>query len=287
MRHIPTESGAPTRVRTGGCAAGPGARSRCGSRRGRHVGRRRRRRRRRGDVTRCNFPHSRLRRRLLMAADPTGGYWTANPAGAVTPHGSASSFGSPALSGLQLSRPIVGMAATPDGRGYWLVASDGGIFNYGDATFYGSTGAIHLNKPIVGMAATPDGQRLLARRLRRRHLQLRRRHVLRLHRRHPPQQAHRRHGRHPRRQRLLARRLRRRHLQLRRRRLLRLDRRHPPQPADRRHGARRPTAPGYWLVAFDGGVFTFGDAGYYGSTAWQGRVRPRAHRRPARPRLRA
>ena len=55
------------------------------------------------------------------------------------------------------------------------MASDGGIFSYGDATFYGSTGAIHLNKPIVGMAATPDGERLLAGRLRRRHLQLRRR----------------------------------------------------------------------------------------------------------------
>ena len=31
------------------------------------------------------------------------------------------------------------MAATPDGGGYWLVASDGGIFNYGDAGFFGST----------------------------------------------------------------------------------------------------------------------------------------------------
>ena len=50
------------------------------------------------------------------------------------------------------------MAATPDGKGYWLVASDGGIFSFGDATFYGSTGAIALNKPIVGMAATPDGK---------------------------------------------------------------------------------------------------------------------------------
>jgi hypothetical protein len=35
------------------------------------------------------------------------------------------------------------------------VASDGGIFNYGDAGFYGSAGAIHLNQPIVGMAAGP------------------------------------------------------------------------------------------------------------------------------------
>jgi hypothetical protein len=49
------------------------------------------------------------------------------------------------------------MASTPDGRGYWLVASDGGIFTYGDAAFYGSTGSIHLNQPIVGMAPTPDG----------------------------------------------------------------------------------------------------------------------------------
>src|ERR1700735_492688 len=49
------------------------------------------------------------------------------------------------------------MAAPPDGLGYWLVASDGGIFSFGDAQFFGSTGAIHLNKPIVSMAATPDG----------------------------------------------------------------------------------------------------------------------------------
>ena len=49
------------------------------------------------------------------------------------------------------------MAATPDGHGYWLVASDGGIFSYGDAAFYGSTGNLTLNEPIVGMAAAPDG----------------------------------------------------------------------------------------------------------------------------------
>jgi hypothetical protein len=35
---------------------------------------------------------------------------------------------------------------------YWLVASDGGVFSFGGAPFYGSTGNIHLNKPIVGMA---------------------------------------------------------------------------------------------------------------------------------------
>ena len=89
-----------------------------------------------------------------MAADPTGGYWT----GSVTAHGGAPTFGSPALSAIQLTQPIVGMAATTDGQGYWLVASDGGVFSYGDAKFYGSTGAIQLNRPIVGMAATPDGK---------------------------------------------------------------------------------------------------------------------------------
>ena len=34
------------------------------------------------------------------------------------------------------------MAATPDGGGYWLVASDGGVFSYGDAGFYGSAGGM-------------------------------------------------------------------------------------------------------------------------------------------------
>jgi hypothetical protein len=54
--------------------------------------------------------------------------------------------------------PAVGMAATPDGKGYWEVASDGGIFTYGDATFAGSVGGQRLNAPVVGMAATPDGK---------------------------------------------------------------------------------------------------------------------------------
>ncbi len=41
-------------------------------------------------------------------------------------------------------------------NGYYEVASDGGIFNYGNLAFCGSTGAITLNQPIVGMASTPD-----------------------------------------------------------------------------------------------------------------------------------
>jgi aspartate 1-decarboxylase len=44
----------------------------------------------------------------------------------------------------------------PATSGYWEVASDGGIFSFGDAVFHGSTGSLKLNSPIVGMAATPD-----------------------------------------------------------------------------------------------------------------------------------
>ena len=62
------------------------------------------------------------------------------------------------MAGKRLNKPIVGMAATPSGAGYWLVATDGGIFSFGDARYYGSTGAMHLNQPIVGMAATTTGR---------------------------------------------------------------------------------------------------------------------------------
>ncbi len=48
-------------------------------------------------------------------------------------------------------------AAAAAQPGYWMVAADGGIFGFGDAPFYGSTGAIRLNSPIVSMTATPTG----------------------------------------------------------------------------------------------------------------------------------
>ncbi len=83
------------------------------------------------------------------------GYRMVASDGGIFTFGGASFNGS--AGSLTLNKPVVGMAATPDGAGYWLVASDGGIFTYGDAAFHGSTGGIHLNMPIVGMAPTPDG----------------------------------------------------------------------------------------------------------------------------------
>jgi hypothetical protein len=41
-------------------------------------------------------------------------------------------------------------------EGYWLVGSDGGIFSFGAAQFYGSTGSLHLQRPVVGIVATAD-----------------------------------------------------------------------------------------------------------------------------------
>ena len=56
---------------------------------------------------------------------------------------------------LPSSAPPAGASApTP---AYWLAASDGGIFSFGGAPFYGSTGGTVLNKPVVGMAASPGG----------------------------------------------------------------------------------------------------------------------------------
>jgi hypothetical protein len=59
---------------------------------------------------------------------------------------------------LHLNQPVVGIATTPDRRGYWLVASDGGIFTFGDAHYYGSTGGRRLNKPVVAVTPTVDGR---------------------------------------------------------------------------------------------------------------------------------
>lgn len=70
--------------------------------------------------------------------------------------GDAGLFGSTGK--LALNAPIVGMAATPSGNGYWLLARDGGVFGFGDAVFHGSTGSLKLNQPVVGLAADPKSR---------------------------------------------------------------------------------------------------------------------------------
>lgn len=49
-----------------------------------------------------------------------------------------------------MNAPIVGVSATTDGSGYYLVASNGGVFAY-NAPFLGSMGGKHLNARMVGI----------------------------------------------------------------------------------------------------------------------------------------
>jgi len=54
--------------------------------------------------------------------------------------------------------PIVGMAPTPDGRGYWLVDSAGDVYSFGDAAFHGSLASVgESDRMVAGIAAAPGG----------------------------------------------------------------------------------------------------------------------------------
>jgi hypothetical protein len=95
----------------------------------------------------------------IVPTDPQDGYYLYGQQGEITGFGNDNYLAY--LNGAQyynLNAPVVGMAPTPDGGGYWMVGSDGGVFASGDAGFYGSTGNLQLNQPVVGMAATPDGK---------------------------------------------------------------------------------------------------------------------------------
>ncbi len=97
-----------------------------------------------------------------------GGYWLLGGDGGVFTFGDAKYFGSTSQlnplmppggsnSAEPLDKPVVGIASTGDGHGYWEVAADGGIFSFGDAAFYGSQGGTNLYAPVVGMVVTPSG----------------------------------------------------------------------------------------------------------------------------------
>jgi len=52
--------------------------------------------------------------------------------------------------------PLVAMAATSSGNGYWLVGADGGVFAFGDAPFHGSMGGKSLQAPAVAIGSHSD-----------------------------------------------------------------------------------------------------------------------------------
>jgi len=71
--------------------------------------------------------------------------------------GGATHYGDPA--GLSLQAPLVGIAPTPSGEGYWITAADGGVFAYGDARWLGSVpqvlpAGVRLAEPVVDAVPT-------------------------------------------------------------------------------------------------------------------------------------
>jgi hypothetical protein len=89
---------------------------------------------------------------------------TGDPAGRATEAGSWPMFHhDPQLTGDAGTPPVravsVRQTCSPPSvpSGYWMAASDGGIFNFGDLPFCGSTGGVALTKPIVGIAGTSNG----------------------------------------------------------------------------------------------------------------------------------
>ncbi len=87
----------------------------------------------------------------IVPTEDSGGYWLDASDGGIFAFGDAGFYGSipgfglhPAGSGRpnSLNAPIVGMVPSADGGGYFMVASDGGVFAFGDARFAGSCPAI-------------------------------------------------------------------------------------------------------------------------------------------------
>jgi sugar lactone lactonase YvrE len=82
------------------------------------------------------------------------------PPGSGTVNVSVSTFAGTTAAG-QFTYPATPTPPTPPStpattNGYWLVGSDGGIFSFGAAQFYGSTGSLHLQRPVVGIVPTAD-----------------------------------------------------------------------------------------------------------------------------------
>lgn len=103
---------------------------------------------------------------LTSGGSPTnGGYYLVGSDGGVFAFGNAHNENttvngktSSSLPGLGIHvNNIVGIQATPGGGGYWLVGSDGGVYAFGNAGYYGSA-AGKSSSPIVGMSTTYNGQ---------------------------------------------------------------------------------------------------------------------------------
>ncbi|HTV11341.1 MAG TPA: hypothetical protein VME20_05700 [Acidimicrobiales bacterium] len=94
-----------------------------------------------------------------IATTPDGrGYWLVANTGEVDAFGDARQLGSLTAMHITPTAPIVGVARTADGGGYWLAGADGHLYSFGDAASFGPLPGNGSGRgPITGVAATPDG----------------------------------------------------------------------------------------------------------------------------------
>ena len=197
-----------------------------------------------------------------MAADPAGGYWE------VASDGGIFAFGTPFYGSQAAARSAHRSSVWPPhptaaATGRWIATETSPVSVM--PSISGRWGVHRLNKPIVAMAAEPGRRWLLGGGLRRGHLRLRQRPLLRVDGGSAPQQAD-RVGSPP-------------------RRTAAVTGKWPPTgasspsampastgrweaPASTSRWSAITSTPdggGYWEVASDGGIFAFGDARFYGS----------------------
>ena len=102
---------------------------------------------------------------------PTGGLLVTRPDGSVFAeagalyHGGASQYDPSKPAGganvIHISSPVVGIAPTKTGKGYWLAGADGAVYGFGDAAYHGSGtgnpswGIGTASNPVVGIVTDP------------------------------------------------------------------------------------------------------------------------------------
>jgi len=86
----------------------------------------------------------------IASSNASGAYWITNTAGSVAAYGTGVNFGSVDA---PLTVPIVGITTAPNGAGYSLATSAGGVFVFGDCQFEGSMAGRALTEPVVGIAS--------------------------------------------------------------------------------------------------------------------------------------
>jgi glucose/arabinose dehydrogenase len=61
------------------------------------------------------------------------------------------------MGGRRLDAPVVAIARTRSGNGYWMLGADGGVFTFGDARFFGSAAGRLGGDRAVAITARPQG----------------------------------------------------------------------------------------------------------------------------------